>query len=327
MTTETSPRVPRSGKVMPISPSAALDAYLRMIAGHAPGARLLEIRFALRHRDMGRVFIGAHSAPGVARFIRRLATRTDVYVGVALRTRAAGGRDAIDRSHLAFVEIDTPDALVRLAAFWHPPSTVITSGTNGHAHAYWTLRAPVGVPEIERTNRQLAHHLGGDLASVDAARILRPPASWNHKHSPPATVELVELDPTRRYEIGELVDGLGELPGARSEAPAARPRSGRSEIDRALLAVPAADYVRRLTGRSPNRVGKLQCPFHDDCTPSLQLYDDGTWYCYGTCQTGGSIYDFASRMWGIGTKGRSFLELRERLADAVAAQPTFPFET
>ena len=99
----------------------ALDSYLRMLAGPAPGARLLEIRFALRYRDMGRLFIAAHSAPGASRLIRRLAARTDVYVGVCLRTRRAGGRDAIDRSHLAFVEIDTPDALDRLRAFRHPP--------------------------------------------------------------------------------------------------------------------------------------------------------------------------------------------------------------
>ena len=107
----------------------ALGSYLRMLAGPAPGARLLEIRFALRYRDMGRLFIAAHSAPGASRLIRRLAARTDVYVGVCLRTRRAGGRDAIDRSHLAFVEIDTPDALDRLRAFRHPPSMIISSGT------------------------------------------------------------------------------------------------------------------------------------------------------------------------------------------------------
>src|SRR5207248_9169211 len=100
----------------------ALDSYLRMLAGLAPEARLLEIRFALRYRDMGRLFIAAHSAPGASRLIRRLAARTDVYIGVCLRSRRAGGRDAIDRSHLAFVEIDAPDALDRLRTFRHPPT-------------------------------------------------------------------------------------------------------------------------------------------------------------------------------------------------------------
>src|SRR5947209_20274566 len=99
----------------------ALDSYLRMLAGPAPGARLLEIRFALRHRDMGRLFVAAHSAPGASRLIQRLGSRTDVYVGVCLRNRRAGGRNAIDRSHVAFVDIDTPDALDRLTNFTHPP--------------------------------------------------------------------------------------------------------------------------------------------------------------------------------------------------------------
>lgn len=110
------------------SSSQALDGYLRILAGPQPGARLLEIRFALRHRDMGRLFVAAHSAPGASRLIRRLATRTNVYVGVCLRDRRSGGRDAIDCSHLAFVEIDTPDALDRLRAFRHGPTMIVLSG-------------------------------------------------------------------------------------------------------------------------------------------------------------------------------------------------------
>ena len=197
----------------PATSSQALDSYLRILAGPEPGARLLEIRFALRHRDMGRLFVAAHSAPGASRLIRRLAARTDVYAGVCLRDRRSGGRDAIDRSHLAFVEIDTPDALDRLRAFQHRPTMIVLSGTPGHAHAYYTLSAPVTVPELERANRRLAHALGGDLASVDAARILRPPATRNHKHSPPTRVQLVELAPGRRYDLHELVDGLDDPPG------------------------------------------------------------------------------------------------------------------
>jgi hypothetical protein len=165
---------------------------------------------------MGRLFVAAHSAPGASRLIRRLASRTDVYVGVCLRNRRAGGRNAIDRSHLAFVEIDTLDALDRLRNFTHPPTIIIASGSAGHAHAYFALSAPVTVTELEQTNRRLAHALGGDLASVDGARILRPPASWNHKHSPPAPVDLLELDERRRYDVDDLVAGLSDPPGCRT---------------------------------------------------------------------------------------------------------------
>ncbi|HET6867185.1 MAG TPA: hypothetical protein VFH80_14795 [Solirubrobacteraceae bacterium] len=38
---------------------------------------------------------------------------------------------------------------------------------------------------------------------------------------------------------------------------------------------------------------------HDDTTASLQLYNDGTWYCFGACKAGGSIFDFGSRVFGL----------------------------
>lgn len=293
----------------------ALDRYLRMLAGPAPGARLLEVRFALRHREMGRLFVAAHSAPGAGRLIRRLAVRTDVYVGVCLRNRRAGGRNAIDRAHLGFVEIDKPDAVDRLRAFQHQPTAIVLSGSPGHAHAYFALSEPIAVPELERANRRLAHALGGDLASVDSARILRPVSSWNHKYSPAVPVELVELDPARRFDLDELVDGLDDPPRRQAGASTRHRRIGRTEIDRRLLAIPAEAYVRALTGLTPDPAGKIHCPFHEDHTASLQLYDDGTWYCFGSCQAGGSIFDFASRAIGIATRGRAFLELRERLVD------------
>jgi hypothetical protein len=300
----------------------ALDRYLRMLTGPAPGARLLEIRFALRHRDMGRLFIAARSAPVAARLIRRLAVRTDVYVGVCLRNRRAGGRDAIDHSHLAFVEIDAPDALDRLHAFRHPATAIISSGSPGHAHAYFALSAPVTVPKFEQANRRLAHALGGDRASVDCARILRPPSSRNHKHSPPAPVELIELDPTRRYDLELLVDGLDSPPRRPPAGRTTARRAGRTELDRQLLAIPAAEYVRALTGLPPDRTGKIHCPFHDDRTASLQLYDDGTWYCFGACKAGGSIFDFAARVFQLNTKNHDFLKLRARLAAKLFGEDT-----
>ena len=54
----------RENAVASVRSRQPLERYLRVLAGPAPGARLLEIRFALRHRDMGRLFIAAHSASG-----------------------------------------------------------------------------------------------------------------------------------------------------------------------------------------------------------------------------------------------------------------------
>jgi hypothetical protein len=297
------------------SPALQLDRYLQTIVGDRRGDELLEIRYATGDGGMRRRFISVRRLDVAARAIRSLSVRTDVYCGVLLRSHRAGGRDAVTASHLVFVEIDAVDALDRLQRFAKPPTMIVSSGTVGHAHAYWTLRTRVEAKELERVNRALASHIGGDLASVDAARILRPAGTLSHKHRPPAAVELLLLDVAASYELAELLDGLQMEPSRPAAAAAVRARVVRTDLDELLLAIPAATYVRGLVGLEPRRDGKVSCPFHADNTPSLQLYEDGTFYCYG-CHAGGSIYDFAGRLWRLETKGRAFVKLRARLAES-----------
>jgi hypothetical protein len=296
--------------------TADLDRYLQVIAGPSPTGRLIEIRSANPAGTMHQTFMPATRPDLAANAITRLAADTDVYVGVLLRHRRSGGRDACERSHLAFVEIDRPDGADRLTRYRCPPTMFIASGGSpGHAHAYWKLHQAADLDELETANRRLAIPLGGDLACVDAARILRPPTSYNWKHTPPTRVELLELNHARRYALAELTAGLADpLPRhAAAAAPTAR-REPASDIDRQLLTIPATTYVAALIGRQPNRAGKIHCPFHEDHTPSLQLYQHD-WYCYGACRAGGSIYDFASLLYGLRPRGREFIELRQRLAD------------
>ncbi|MGH2877662.1 MAG: DNA-primase RepB domain-containing protein [Sciscionella sp.] len=291
---------------------STLERYLQMLAGADPAGRLIEIRSATGDGGMRQTFVLATRPDHAARAITTLAASTDVYVGVLLRRHRAGGRHACERSHLAFIEIDRPDALKELQRYRCPPSAAIASGTPGHVHAYWQLHEPVDLDELEQANRRLAIRLGGDLASVDASRILRPPKTVNRKHSPPTPVELLLLAPARRYQLDELTAGLADPP-PRLRSSAHCSRAASTELDELLLAIPAATYVRVLTGRQPNRAGKICCPLHDDTTPSLQLYDHG-WYCFGACRTGGSIYDFGALLYGLDTRGRGFLQLRQRLA-------------
>ncbi len=67
--------------------------------------------------------------------------------------------------------------------------------------------------------------------------------------------------------------------------------------------------------RHPSTAG-----LHQESRPSLQLYPDGTFYCFGrhskdrACRKGGTIFDFAAASWSLGTRGNDFLELRQRLA-------------
>lgn len=52
-------------------------------------------------------------------------------------------------------------------------------------------------------------------------------------------------------------------------------------------------------GFTPNRTGYICCPFHNEKTPSLRLYDDdGGFYCFG-CGAHGSVIDFTMRLFDI----------------------------
>src|SRR5437660_43767 len=99
-----------------------LARYLRILAGASPAGRLIEIRAARPNGGMRQTFAPAVRPDVAARTITRLAAHTDVYVGVLLRRHRAGGRHACERSQLAFIEIDRPDALERLAQHRCPPS-------------------------------------------------------------------------------------------------------------------------------------------------------------------------------------------------------------
>ena len=288
-----------------------LHSYLQILAGANPAGRLIEIRSRTPQNTMRQTFTPATRIDLAAQTITTLAASADVYVGVLLRHQPAGGRHACDRSHLAFIEIDRPDALARLAQHHCPPSIIVASGTPGHAHAYWQLHHPIDLDQLEHTNRELATGLGGDLACIDAARILRPPTTRSYKHTPPTPVELVALQSDRRYQLRQLTADLSDPPPRQRSTPPAT-RVARSEFDQLLLAIPAATYIPALTGRQPNRAAKIQCPFHDDNTPSLQLYDHD-WYCFG-CRIGGSIYDFGAHLWALQPRGHQFLQLRQRLA-------------
>jgi len=312
-------------------PTEELLIYLGMLAGEAKPGQFFDVRWSTQAGGMNRQFVSALRAQDAVRLITRLASRTDVYVGIALREdRTYGGKTAISGSHLLYIDSDDPDADERLHDFAYSPSMIVASGSPGHLHTYWCLRERASTAQVESANRRLALALRGDPASVDIARVLRPPSTLNHKHSPPVAVRLLEHNTDARYALTELTGSLpedshpGHPPGT---LPAPR-RAGRTALDRELLAIPAAEYVRVLAGLQPNRASKVLCPFHQDTDPSLHLYPDGTFYCFGrhnkerACRKGGTIFDFAAALWGIGTRDQDFLELRQRLARVFRLKPT-----
>lgn len=123
-------------------------------------------------------------------------------------------------------------------------------------------------------------------------------------------------------DIEHLRDPLSDLdrparaPRPRRDRPQLRTgchRGSRSEDD-PLLEVDAATYFEVLAGVEVPPSGMVRCPLpdHDDRTPSCSV--TGTvWHCFG-CQRSGRIYDLGAELWGFGTRGTDFIELRQRLA-------------
>lgn len=295
--------------------------YLRFLTAGARRGQYIDLRWRPPGRPMRRRLLGVEALEHIACLIVAHAPHSDVYVGACLRDiDRHGGRRAISGARTIYIECDRPDACKALAAFRHPPSLAIESGTPGHVHAYWRLGESVSPDAIEAANRQLAGALGGDLSSTGVARILRPPATLNHKTRPPRPVRLIARRPALSYSLARLTAGLPAESTTRPRRPSAPVRGGASELERALLAIPAEDYARALAGAVPSHEGKILCPFHAEAVPSLQLYPGGTFYCFG-CRRGGTIFDFAAHLWALVPRGLGFAEIVARLAERFTPPP------
>ncbi len=196
-----------------IDQRAALKFQLAAIVGNEPGSSMIEIRLLCppaRQR-----FVPVRELDFAASRITELAPRHDVYVGACPRVRRSGTAGSVERVWCLWADCDSAEAVKRLRAFRPLPSIVVRSGTDGHLHAWWPLSRSIAAPHAVRANRRLALKLGADRAATDAARILRPIASLNHKSDPPRLVECVRLE-LDVFTVGEVVGELADDPAYRS---------------------------------------------------------------------------------------------------------------
>jgi hypothetical protein len=286
--------------------------FLAALAGSAGRGELLELRYRLEDgQRMGQVFDRPDRLRSLATRAIALGRRTDVYVGCAPRTRRHGGRDAVERAFVLWADCDGEAAVGAVAEFEPAPAIVIGSGSGSNCHAYWPLAEPLTRDEVERANRRLAHALGADRGSADAARILRVPGTLSHKHDPPTRVDTLRLVPAVRVSVADVVGGLPDPPTP--ARPTFTPAAARG--DDPLLAIAPDVYVRRLLGVEVPRHRKVPCPFHEDRHASLHVYEtpERGWYCFGACRRGGTIYDLAAPLYGYAARGDDFLRLRAEL--------------
>ncbi len=297
-----------------------LDGYLRALAGGAPASAYLELRYRVAPGALAAEFVPVHDRDAVAAAIRRRAARDDVYIGCAPRTRRSGTKNDVDQVWVVWAECDGAAAAQAANGYRPRPPIVIASGSGPNLHAYWPLREPLTAREAEVANLRLALALGADRACFDAARILRPPGTWNHKRRPPTPVAAIRVDHTTRFEAADVVAHTPELDVGQLES-RWRDREQRDVRSDPLLRIVPTVYVGDLLGVGARPGRKVQCPFHADERPSLHVYPTAArgWSCF-SCGRGGSIYDLAAAVWGTGTRGRDFVELRRRLIERFTAE-------
>ncbi len=162
---------------------------------------------------------------------------TNVWFGVGLRRerlgpRQRGGNQDVTLLPGLWLDVDiatgehantadrppTLDAAHALLAMFPLPPTAIVE-TGGGLHAWWHHPHPVP-PDPGLLDRWASwwQTTAGDQGWIvdnvsDPARIMRLPATANHKHTPPRPVRLAEWHPDRRYPPGTLATHL-ELSGA-----------------------------------------------------------------------------------------------------------------
>jgi hypothetical protein len=295
-------------------PSLLAGLFVGALYRSAPAGSLVEVRFRLGD-GMGRRFVEVERLDRLVGIVLSLASRTDVYVGVVPRRHDDGGgrQDLVERAAVIWVDCDSDESVAALRRFRPLPALVVGSGSGQNCHAYWFLDEPAELDVVERVNRRLAGALHADVVCADAARILRPAGSVNRKHSPSAAVRLLRLAEHQRVAVAELERCLPADPSPVVAVRPRRPRPPGVEPDRLEL-IPPREYFERLTGLPVGRSGKARCPFHEDRTPSLHVYEQPGqgWYCFG-CGRGGSALDLAALLWQRETRGQDFTELRREL--------------
>lgn len=311
---KTSPAAGVHGDAIPQADARRLLLGAIAGCGREPASSFLELRFRRPGEPMRQAFYPCRDVATVSARGAILAADHDVYINTSPLTQRFGGASAIARKWVLAVDLDRDDARERLAAFSPWPSIVVTTGTGGHAHAYWPLQEALTPEHAVRATRRLAHHLGADLAATDAARILRPPGTSNHKRTPPAPVVCTRLE-LGTFHAREIVGELSDPPERRARPSA--PTAPRAHGDDPLLSLPASAYVALLTGQKVNQDGKLLCPLpdHDERSASFHAYDtpERGWRCFG-CERGGSIIDFGAHLYGIEPRKAGYFEIRRRLA-------------
>ena len=225
---------------MATPPLVRYPDLLALLASFPPAEGWLELR--ARHPDTERIkrlFVLPTNTEEITRWLAHRQGFTDAFMGIARRDGTGGGKDNLVSLPALWVDLDADQ--VRVPEDLPAPTAIVASG-RGH-HLYWALdRAlPLDATRVRYVDlvlRGLARRFGGDVASAEAAHVLRIPGTLNAKYQPPRRTRLVHLEDGRRVSFA-LFTQYAEVPGQgdRATTPSTRPER---------LARPPANAITKL---------------------------------------------------------------------------------
>jgi hypothetical protein len=307
-----------------LTPEQHTRLYLKVLHGDRD-AGLIEVAYARRRRGEKPTWESRSKTERyphvrdtesiVALVAAGRAAHKEVCLGVVLRTEPRGTREAAGDSHLLWIDIDKPGELHRLWAWPSPPHLIVSSGRGVHAFLRLAGALPARPLEreyLERANLRLGYQLAGDSQVRHRNCLLRAPGSINHKNGNWCYVLFADFQ-RPPYDVKRLVGALPEPPAEFLGRPIRRRPPNRPPPFAANLhdhdparCIAPRDYFTVLARRNPGEYRVIQCPnpAHkggEERTPSCEVFDTPQegWHCWG-CGAGGSIYDLAGVMLGVG---------------------------
>jgi hypothetical protein len=189
----------------------ALKLQLAAIGGNEPPSSLIEVRplttGEFRPDEGARCWMPVRDRREIAARISELAPEYHVYIGGAPRVREGGTADDVERVWSLWADCDSEESVAALRTF-HPRPSVVVQTRSGRLQALWPMRQPIPPHWAKRANQRLAFALGSDRQAVDAARILRPIGSVNHKSAPASLVTCLRCE----LDVFLMEQVVGRLP-------------------------------------------------------------------------------------------------------------------
>jgi hypothetical protein len=174
----------------------------------------------------------------VAELQKLNAEGAQIYFGANPRKHSGGSTaDGVALARCLYADFDggvtVEEAWSRIKAAGLPMPTV-TIATGGGVHCWWRLDQPITDAKLHgRLLKGLAAALASDEAGTSGwPRIMRLPGFVNHKYEHKPVAELVDVDASRAYSLGELTPatpGMSETTRAFVERGSLSAAGGRRE--------------------------------------------------------------------------------------------------